>query len=127
MSKVVNFPSDKIVNLEKTLSKSDRETLKDNKQQYLDKVNEQITIGILNSMAMVGLNIFDKKFGEDLFMIMEQIKAMMYRNAKLNHSLQDLLSDMFQNKTKYFGENELIKIEDDFEKYILNEETDLSS
>ena len=122
---VVQFPIHAIKSIENALSEPDKQDLQMNKQRYLDASVDQIGVALMNSFAMIGINVFDQKCGEDFSIVMEMIRCAMYRNVDIDHPLHSLMDDMYENQAGYFGDEELPDyFDEEFEEYLQNEEED---
>ncbi|MBT7979707.1 MAG: hypothetical protein HN684_00890 [Euryarchaeota archaeon] len=115
---VVPFPKQTPKRAARALPEETKETLDKNKAIYLDSAANQISVALLNSLAVCGIDIFDPEFGKDFNVTTEFIRSTMYRNCHIIHPLQDLMSDITENRAIYFGE------EDEVAEFLTYEDID---
>lgn len=93
MTKIVNFPTSRIVR-EVPQNNEEIEKVKEKgKQNYADGMSEEISSALLVELENFGIDTEAKEFNKDFVFLHDVIKCLIYRNMGLKHALQPFIDE----------------------------------
>lgn len=114
MTKVVQFPKDKIIREVHPNIDEIEKAKEKGRQNYADGIVAEVATGLLAELENYGIDLEDDKgkFSKDFLFLTDVLKSVIYRNMELKHPLHDFVEEnvaIFDN-------------EEDFKKYLANAE-----
>ena len=86
--KVIEFPKHKVIReVPEQLQERDRRA----NQKYADTITDDLTSMLITELDNFMVDVQDKKFTRDLVLVVDALKAAIYRSLGLEHHLHDFI------------------------------------
>ena len=86
--KVIEFPKHKVIReVPEQLQERDRRA----NQKYADTITDDLTSMLITELDNFMVDVQDKKFTRDLVLVVDALKAAIYRSLGLDHHLHDFI------------------------------------
>ena len=83
------LPSDEFV--EKVINQSEEELLRREEMEFCEELSQKITMDMIQIMSDNDVDMSDKTFSRDLAIVIEFVKSLLYRDAKLEYPLHNFV------------------------------------
>lgn len=95
---VISFPKDRVVRM--FLPPSARKEAERTKKFYADKTVEDHATGLVDSLAMSGVDISTDEFQKNYALTIECLRSTVYKSFGLKHALQPAMKEMIKSIQK---------------------------
>ena len=96
MNNVIQFPKEKIPGLPQTKEEV-YEKIKETQTIYINEMVDMYGKNLLHAMSQDGFDLVEKNFIKGFAFTLESIRASLYRNAGIDHPLQNPIDECMHN------------------------------